>query len=107
MPRRPKFTLTFAMETIAHLSAIARKYHRLIQRTIHEQLSYTPEKVTLNRKPLEQPAPFGAKWELRFGPLNRFRVFYEIDFVNQNVSVLAIGEKEGNRLLISGKVFEP
>ena len=64
MPRRPKFELTFAPETLDHLDAIERRFHRLIQTTIDEQLSYTPERETRNRKPVEQPAPFEATWEL-------------------------------------------
>jgi len=105
MVRQPKFTLTFAPETLDHLDIIERKYHRLIQKTIDEQLSYTPEKRTRNRKPLDQPAPFGATWELRFGPNNRFRVLYEVD-EEQIVWILAIGIKEGNKLLIGGEEFE-
>ncbi len=106
MVRQPKFTLTFAPETLDHLDLIERKYHRLIQKTIDEQLSYTPEKKTRNRKPLDQPAPFGATWELRFGPNNRFRVLYEVEAGEQIVGVLAIGIKEGNKLLIGGEEFE-
>jgi mRNA-degrading endonuclease RelE of RelBE toxin-antitoxin system len=106
MPRQPKFRVAFAPETIDHLDAIERKYHRLIQKTINEQLTYTPEQITHKRKPLEQPTSFGATWELRFGPNNRFRVFYEIDTAEQTVWVLAIGVKEGNRLYIGGEEFE-
>jgi mRNA-degrading endonuclease RelE of RelBE toxin-antitoxin system len=106
MTRQPKFILTFAPETLDHLDFIERKYHRLIQKTIDEQLSYTPEKKTRNRKPLDQPAPFGATWELRLGPNNRFRVLYEIETEEQTVWVLAIGIKEGNKLLIGGEEFE-
>ena len=103
MPRRPKFTLEFAPETVDHLDPVERKYHRLIEKTIDEQLSYTPEQETRNRKPLERPTSFGATWELRFGPNNRFRVFYEVDAVERIVQILAIGVKEGNRLFIGGK----
>ena len=28
---------------------------------------------------MEPPAPFDASWELRCGPKNRFRVFYDVD----------------------------
>ena len=106
MPRRSRFTLTFAPETLDHLSAIDSRYHRLIQRRIDEQLRYTPEKETRNRKPLEQPAPFEATWELRFGPNNRFRVFYEVETEGNTVQVLAIGVKERNRLFIGGEELE-
>jgi hypothetical protein len=36
----------------------------------------------------------------------RFRVFYEVDSPGQRVWVLAIGVKEGNRLLIGGEEFQ-
>jgi mRNA-degrading endonuclease RelE of RelBE toxin-antitoxin system len=106
MTRHPKFTLIFAPEALEHLDTVEHKHHSLIRKTIHEQLCYTPQKETRNRKPLEQPAPFGATWELRFGPKNCFRVFYEIDTATQSVSVLAVGLKRGNRLFIGRKEFE-
>jgi mRNA-degrading endonuclease RelE of RelBE toxin-antitoxin system len=107
MPRRPRFTIIFAPETLAHVDVIERKDHRLIRESVDKQLSFMPGQVTRNRKPLEQPAPFGATWELRFGPDNRFRVFYEVKFDTRVVEVLAIGIKERNKLFISGEEFEP
>jgi mRNA-degrading endonuclease RelE of RelBE toxin-antitoxin system len=106
MPRRPKFSLVFAPETLDHLDVIELKFHRLIQTVIDEQLSFTPHKQTRNRKPLEEPAAFGATWELRCGPRNRFRVLYEVEAATREVRILAIGVKEGNRLLIGGKEIE-
>jgi mRNA-degrading endonuclease RelE of RelBE toxin-antitoxin system len=53
-----------------------------------------------------EPAGFGATWELRFGPKNSFRVFYEVNHEEKIVSVLAIGVKEANRLFIGGQEFE-
>ncbi len=71
-------------------------------------MAYAPEEATRNRKPLGQPAPFGATWELRSGPKNRFRVFYEVDAAaERRVFVLAVGVKEGNRLSIGHEEFEP
>src|SRR5947208_12079453 len=43
------------------------------------QRPLAPEKATRNRKPLERPVALAAGWELRFGPGNRFRVFYRVD----------------------------
>jgi hypothetical protein len=106
MTRRPQFVLIFAPETVDHLSAIERKHHRLIQRRIDEQLRFTPETETRNRKPVEPPAPFGATWELRFGSGNRFRVFYEVEISERRVRVLAVGVKERDRLLIGGEEFQ-
>jgi len=90
-----------------HLNAVERKYHRLIRTTVKEQLSYTPDQFTRNRKPLDPPMPFGATWELRFGPQNRFRIFYEIDSEARAVWVLAVGVKAGNRLFIGREEFTP
>ena len=106
MSRQPRYSLVFAPETIAHLEAIERRYHRLIQKAIDEQLSYTPQKETRNRKPLDPPAEFGATWELRCGPQNRFRIFYEVDTSERTVWILGIGVKEGNRLLVGGEEIE-
>jgi mRNA-degrading endonuclease RelE of RelBE toxin-antitoxin system len=107
MPRRPRFHIVFAPETLDHLDAIQRSHHKLIRVAVKEQLSFVPEQATRNRKPLERPAPFGATWELRFGPANCLRVFYEIDLRTRSVQVLAIGVKERNKLFIGGEEFEP
>ncbi len=106
MARLQPFGLGFSPEVIGHLEVIQRQDHRLIRKTIDEQLRYTPDEATRNRKPLEQPAPFGATWELRFGPQNRFRVFYEIRRDERVVWVLAIGVKERNRLFIGTEELE-
>jgi hypothetical protein len=77
-----------------------------IRKTINEQLTHSPIEETRNRKPLDQPAPFGAAWELRCGRDNRFRVFYEADSTMREVHVLGIGVKDHNRLLIGGEEYE-
>lgn len=106
MAKRPKFTLSFAPEAIEHLDMIESKHHGLLRRTLNEQLTHTPTAQTRNRKPLDQPAPFGASWELRCGPDNRFHVFYEVDAAAHEVLVLAIGLKDRNRLLIGAEEYE-
>ena len=106
MPQQRRFELIFAPAVIGHLDFIERKFHRLIQKTLDEQLTHMPERETRKRKPLQQPSPFGATWELRFGPNNRFRVFYEVDKIEQTVLLLAVGVKERNRLVIGGEEFE-
>ena len=103
MARRRPYTLAFASEVTKHLRAIDAKYHALIREKIGEQLRFEPAAETTNRKPLRQPALFGAGWEIRFGPDNRFRVLYDIDEEARMVRIMAIGEKERERLLIGGK----
>jgi len=100
------FELVYDPKVARHLAKIERKYHSLIQRTIEEQLSYEPKVEAQNRKPLLRPTELGATWEIRFGPNNRFRVFYETDMASRKVYILAIGVKEGNQLLIGGEEFE-
>jgi hypothetical protein len=106
IPAKSGCELRYATEALEHLDATERKYHRLIERIILEQLSHTPEQVTRNRKPLEEPGPFGATWELRFGPKNRLRVFYEVNAGERTVEMLAIGVKERNRLFTGGEELE-
>ena len=48
----------------------------------------------------------GTAWEIRFGPNNRFRVFYRTDASTGEVHILAIGVKEGDRLFVGGEEFE-
>jgi hypothetical protein len=103
---RQKYALLYAPEVHEHVRAIGRPHFRVLSDTIAEQLSFTPDSVTRNRKPLERsPGPFGATWELRCGPRNRFRVFYEVIAERREVWVLAIGVKEGGRLQFRGKEF--
>lgn len=106
MSRRPKYKLSFAPQAVEHLDSIHAKHHPQLRRKINEQLTYTPLEETRNRKPLDQPAPLGAAWELRCGRDNRFRVFYEVDVVAREVNVLAIGVIDRNRLLIGGEEYE-
>src|SRR5947209_4408572 len=106
MAKRTQFTLSFAPQAIDHLDLIEPKYHGLLRRAIKEQLTHTPTEETRNRKPLDQPAPFQASWELRCGPDNRFRVFYDVDPASREVQVLAVGVKDRSRLLIGGEEYE-
>src|SRR5438105_4566515 len=106
MARRKPYTLVYARGVTKHLKAIDAKYDRLIREVIEEQLTFEPGAETRNRKPLRQPAPFAAQWEIRFGPDNRFRVLYDIDEERREVQVVAIGVKEGNRLIVGGEEVE-
>lgn len=98
------FALVFDPETRGHLQAVPRKYHSLIKREIEALLCFEPDVETRNRKQLETPNVLDAAWEIRFGPGNRFRVFYDVEREPQpTVYVLAVGVKKGSRLLIGGK----
>ena len=100
------YKLVYAPQVKQHLKAIEPKYFPLIRTKIETQLRLEPTVETRNRKPLKQQADFEGEWELRFGPENRFRVFYAIDIQNHEVQILAIGVKKGNRLFIGGEEIE-
>ena len=106
MARRQAYALVYPPALNEHLAAIDAKYHRLIREKIAEQLLFEPAVETKNRKPLRQPAAFSAEWEIRFGPDNRFRVVYDVDDVAREVYILAIGDKDRDRLLVAGKDVE-
>lgn len=106
MARRQPYFLNYASGVTKHLKSIDAKYDSLIRAKIEEQLEFEPGTETKNRKPMRQPAPFAAQWEIRFGPDNRFRVLYDIDEDRHEVQIVAIGEKQGNRLLVGGKEIE-
>jgi hypothetical protein len=106
MPKKQPFTLVYADEVRDHLRAIETKYHSVIQTEIEIQLLHEPNVETRNRKPLKRPIAFGADWELRLGPDNRFRVFYQVNAQTRTVRVLAVGVKDRTRLFFGGKEFE-
>ncbi len=99
----PPFALIYDPEVKSHLRAIERRFHGLIRRMIEEQLRFEPDTETRNRKPLQRSVAFDAKWELRFGPENRFRVFYRVSHTRREVRVLGVGVKERNQLMLGGE----
>jgi mRNA-degrading endonuclease RelE of RelBE toxin-antitoxin system len=109
MTASEKFNLIYAPITKDHLRAIESKYYSLIRKEIETQLRLEPDARTPNRRSLKRPAIFGAAsatWEVRFGPQNRFRLLYRVNREDMRVNILAIGEKEGQRLLLGGEEIE-
>jgi mRNA-degrading endonuclease RelE of RelBE toxin-antitoxin system len=81
-----------AKTDLSYYTAFERK---LIVSGIREQLSDQPLIETKNRKPLrDNPL---ASWELRVG---KYRVFYKVHDTVQMVSIVSVGHKEHNLLLI-------
>jgi mRNA-degrading endonuclease RelE of RelBE toxin-antitoxin system len=73
---------------------------RIILDGIDVHLSYQP---TLGSRKIitMRPNPV-AGWELRLGD---YRILYDVDDSARGVTIQAIGEKRGNRLLIRGQEF--
>ncbi len=110
MSRKEPYELVYDPLVKEHLRAIVSKHHSLILDSIEEQLLFEPEVETRNRKPLQQlqqPFLLGARWELRLGPGNRFRVYYKIESEERQVKVLAVGVKVRNRVFIGGEELNP
>jgi len=106
MARRKSSELVYDPEVRKHISKIERKYYALIRRQIQRQLMFDPETETRNRKPLLRPSVLGSAWELRFGPDDRFRVFYQTDHALNQVYILAVGVKIEDRLFVGGEEFD-
>jgi mRNA-degrading endonuclease RelE of RelBE toxin-antitoxin system len=106
MVKKMPFALVYADEVKEHLRAIETKYHSLIQSELEAHLHHEPDRETRNRKPLKRPIAFGADWELRLGPENRFRVFYQVNVDSREVRVLAIGVKDRSRLFIGREEYK-
>ena len=106
MPRRPAFDVIFDLRALDHMGAIEVKYHSLIRRTVEEQLLSEPDMPARNRKPLLRETSIGATWEVRCGPDNRFRIFYDVDRDRHLVVVLAIAMKVGSQLFVGKEKFE-
>ncbi len=104
MVRRQPYLFVYDTDIPRQLRSIDRKHHALIRAKIEEQLGYEPNVETTNRKPLQRPVHFNARWELRFGPNNRFRVYYRIE--ESEVYILAIGVKFRNIVYIGGEEYE-
>lgn len=88
------------------MEAIELKHRSLIRRAVEEQLFSEPDLPTRNRKPLLRETAIGATWEVRCGPDNRFRIFYDVDRDRRLVVVLAIARKVGSQLFVGKEKFE-
>ena len=106
MASQQRFEIIYPLIIKGHLQAIEPKFYSLIRESLEAQLHHQPDLETRNRKPLKRPVIFGANWEIRFGPVNRFQAFYRIDYDKQQVILLAICEKIGNRLFVGGEEVE-
>ena len=95
------FTVEMTRTAYRHLAAF-RKYDRnRILDGIKNQLTQQPNQETRNRKELrENPI---SDWELRIDP---FRVLYEVDEDNRLVTVVGVGIKERERLIVDGEEIQ-
>ncbi len=85
-----------------HLRALTARQRAIVFDAVDEQLAHEPAVQTRNRKPMRPDSI--APWELRAGDL---RVYYDIDEEPEPVvTILAVGVKDRNRVLIGGEEVE-
>jgi mRNA-degrading endonuclease RelE of RelBE toxin-antitoxin system len=92
------YEIRFAGSVKEQIRRLAGSQRARVLEAVEKQLSHEPLVESRNRKPLRQN-PL-APWELRVGDL---RVFYEVAEDENEVQVLAVGEKRGNSLWIAGE----
>lgn len=99
------YRIEYAPAVIEHLRTIERRSWSAIRHGIEVGLIHQPDLETRNRKRLARRNALDATWELRLGPNNRFRAFYDIHAGLGTVEILAIGVRRGSRLWIGGEEF--
>jgi mRNA-degrading endonuclease RelE of RelBE toxin-antitoxin system len=96
-----KWKVEFTGRALSHLKAFKAFEQKLLLDEIDLQLTREPDVPSRNRKPLRPNSV--ADWELRIGA---FRVFYAIEHSVVVVTVVAIGRKDHNTLIIEGQEFQ-
>ena len=82
------------------MRALSAAERGIVLDRIERALESEPTRGSKHRKQL-RPNPL-ARWELRVGEL---RVFYDVPEGTQEVVVLGVGRKVGNRLWLGGKEY--
>jgi mRNA-degrading endonuclease RelE of RelBE toxin-antitoxin system len=93
-----KYQIEVTEEAKTDLNYYSVFERKIITSGIRVQLEHEPSLETKNRK-LLRDNPISS-WELRVG---KYRVFYEVNEAAQNVTVVAVGHREHNVLLVRGK----
>ena len=92
------YEIIFEPDAVEHLQRFSARIQSIVLDQIEVQLTYQPDVETRNRKRL-RPNPL-APWELRIG---ENRVVYDVNADAVSVRVIAVGRKEGSRLIIGGE----
>jgi mRNA-degrading endonuclease RelE of RelBE toxin-antitoxin system len=96
------YRIEYSPDTSDHLEALTARQRALVFDAVDEQLAHEPVVETRNRKPM-RPNPV-APWELR---VRELRVYYDIaEQPEPLVTILAVGVKKRDRVVIGGKEYE-
>lgn len=94
------YQITITRDAKNQLQSLTARDQRMIGDGVARRLRDQPTATSRAVKPL-RPNPL-AGYELRIGDL---RVLYNVDEEHSEVVVVAVGRKEGNRLIVEGKEF--
>ena len=95
------WTIAVKEAAVEHLRWFGKKTGRTLLKEALKQLKQNPLAETKNLKTL-RPNPI-AQRELRL--LGKYRVLFSVDEEDRLVTIVLVGEKRGNRLLVSGEEF--
>ncbi len=96
------YRIQYSPETDQHLRYLTARQRSMVFDGVDEQLRHQPAVETRNRKPM-RPNPL-APWELRIAEI---RVYYDVEEEPEElVTVLAVGIKDRNRVIIGGEELE-
>jgi mRNA-degrading endonuclease RelE of RelBE toxin-antitoxin system len=95
------WTVTIKESVIADLRWFGRKDGRLLLEAAMERLAADPTSETRNMKTL-RPNPV-AQRELRL--FGKYRVLFNVNASAEVVTIVLVGEKRGDSLLVQGEEF--
>lgn len=95
------WAVTLKESVLDDLRWFGRKDGRRLLRAAEERLRADPLTESRNLK-LLRPNPV-AQRELRL--FGKYRVLFNVDEVAETVTVILVGEKQGNQLLVQGQEF--
>ncbi len=95
------FEIEFSEDAERHVRQLSVRNRKVVLDAIEQQLAHQPTTPTRNRK-LLRSNPF-ATWELR---VQDYRVFYNVEEDRVVVVIVAVGEKQGNKLYVDGEEFK-
>jgi mRNA-degrading endonuclease RelE of RelBE toxin-antitoxin system len=101
MAKQVTFVIGFTAEALQDLSECRKFDQQRLISEIEDQLTHQPVVETRNRK-LLRPNDL-ATWELR---VDSFRVFYDVDQAESRVNIIAIGRKDGDRVIVHGEEID-
>ena len=95
------YEIIYTIEAEEDIKSFRKFEQQFLVDEIDRHLQFEPAIPTRKRKKL-RPNDL-AEWELR---IDRFRVFYDVQEVVKIVKIVAIGQKQGNKVFVHGEEYD-